>query len=50
MPKFKLNLQRYTTAIQSGELTRRIGRVSQFFGLVVEAAAGADEVLLEGAT
>ena len=33
----KLNLQRYTTAIHGGELTRRVGKVSQFFGLVVEA-------------
>ena len=33
----ELNLQRYATAIQGGELIRRIGKVSQFFGLVVEA-------------
>lgn len=37
MTMHKLNLHRYITAIQGGELIRRIGKVSQFFGLVVEA-------------
>lgn len=37
MTMHKLNLRRYVTAIQGGELIRRIGKVSQFFGLVVEA-------------
>lgn len=46
MPNRKLNLQRYTTAIQGGELIRRIGKVSQFFGLVVEAT-GPDAFLGE---
>lgn len=46
MMTHKLNLSRYTTAIQSGELTRRIGKVSQYFGLVVEAT-GPDAFLGE---
>lgn len=33
----KLNLKRYSSAIQATEMVRRIGKVSQFFGLVVEA-------------
>jgi flagellum-specific ATP synthase len=46
MQTHKLNLQRYTTAIQGSELIRRIGKVSQFFGLVVEAT-GPDAFLGE---
>ncbi|TCS37724.1 flagellum-specific ATP synthase [Paucimonas lemoignei] len=37
MTMHKLNLHRYVTAIKGGELISRIGKVSQFFGLVVEA-------------
>jgi flagellum-specific ATP synthase len=33
----EVNLQRYSKAIHSVELTRRIGKVCQFLGLVVEA-------------
>jgi flagellum-specific ATP synthase len=46
MKTHKINLQRFKTAIQGGELIRRIGKVSQFFGLVVEAT-GPDAFLGE---
>jgi flagellum-specific ATP synthase len=39
-------LKRYVAAVRSAELTRRSGRVSQFFGLVVESA-GPDAFLGE---
>ncbi len=39
-------LKRYAAAVRSAELARRSGRVSQFFGLVVEAA-GPDAFLGE---
>jgi len=39
-------LKRYVTAVRSAELARRSGRVSQFFGLVVESA-GPDAFLGE---
>ena len=39
-------LRRYVSAIRSGELVRRSGRVSQFFGLVVESS-GPDAFLGE---
>ena len=36
MPK-GLRLKRYADALQGAKLTKRVGKVSQFFGLVVEA-------------
>ena len=33
-----MNMQRYATAVRQAELVRRIGRVTQFYGLVLEAS------------